>query len=132
MASFFLLPPNPNNGIFIYLSSLLSYYIKQCFVSCAAQQVNIFEKEHSQANYYQSNVDVNELEQVKSEISRLINISTDDDKSVLEEALESANKNDEHGLKKALLKLATIGSSIITATTSQVLVSYMRSQGIIP
>ena len=90
-------------------------------------QVNNFEGNDNQAIYFQSDVD-----SLKTDLSKLMSNATENEKALLQTAMESIEKKDESGFKSALKKLVDIGSNIFSKVSADFIVAYMRAHGVMP
>ena len=95
-----------------------------------AAQVNVFEGDYNKVFYAPS--ETTKWETMKSELEEIVQKCDDDRKRELEEALKALEKKDEEGLKAALMKVVKFGSSVFSNITANVLIAYMRANGIIP
>ena len=94
-----------------------------------AMQVNNFEGNNNQASF---ELRTEDLEVFKSELKHVMQQCSDDEREELAEAIAALNKRDEGGFKAALKRVTEFGSNIFSNVTANILVAYMRANGIIP
>lgn len=94
-----------------------------------AMQVNNFEGNNNKASL---ELKTENLEVFESELKRVMRQCNDDEKKELEVAIAALNKRDNEGFKAALKRVVELGSNIFSNITADILVAYMRANGIIP
>jgi len=95
-----------------------------------ATQVNIFEGNNNQVIYNESGM--TKWETMENELKEIMQKCKDDEKQRLQDAIDALGKRDESGFKAALKRVVEVGSNIFSNVTANVLVAYMRANGIIP
>lgn len=94
------------------------------------RQVNIFEGSNNQAFYTESGM--LRWESIKSELEEIMQKCNDDEKHELEEAMHALNQKDESKFKASLKRVVEFGSNVFSNVTANILIAYMRANGIIP
>lgn len=94
------------------------------------RQVNVFEGNNNQAFYTESGL--LRWESIKSELEEILQKCNDDEKHELEEAMNALTQKDESKFKAALKRVVEFGSNVFSNVTANILVAYMRANGIIP
>lgn len=94
------------------------------------RQVNVFEGNNNQAFYTESGM--LRWESIKSELEEIMQKCNNDEKHELEKAMNALNQKDESKFKASLKRVVEFGSNVFSNVTANVLIAYMRANGIIP
>lgn len=95
-----------------------------------AGQVNVFEGNNNQAFYNESRM--LRWESIKGELEEILQKCNGDEKHELEEVMNALNQKDESKFKAALKRVVEFGSNVFSNVTANILIAYMRANGIIP
>ena len=94
-------------------------------------QVNVFDGNNNQAIYTTSGTI--KWESIKDELEEILQKCKDDEKKhELEEAMNALAERDESKFMAALRRVVQFGSDVFSNVTANVLIAYMRANGIIP
>lgn len=93
-------------------------------------QVNIFEGNNNQAFYNESGAI--RWESIKNELEEIMQKCNDDEKRELKSAMNALNQKDESKFIAALKRIVELGGNVFSNVTADILIAYMRANGIIP
>lgn len=69
---------------------------------------------------------------LKADIQRLMNSGTDAEKQALQEAVSAIDEKNESKFKAVLKKIADMFGDVVTNVSSELLIAYMRQNGLLP
>lgn len=93
-------------------------------------QTNVIEGNNNQVFYNESGMP--KWESIKSELEEIIQKCNVDEKRELEEAMNALNQKDESRFKASLKRVVEFGSNVFSNVTADILIAYMRANGIMP